>query len=287
MVLLCFCFQNFLSFFVCALNLLWYICKVFIGKSYKKNNNVVEDISMLASDCSLGKLLSDLLSAISNGVRSVEGSDFLKLLLRLYNGITFSEAIPSVMHKFSLDDEATSDVIKHIKDEIQSVVPYAIEGLNSPITYLLDELICNIQQHAQTDTGYAFTNYNKEYDVIEVAIADEGITIYGSYIAAQKHLDFLGDSDASALNLAQRGYSVKNLPDTENRGYGISSNMRMVVEGLKGEFAVLSGNALLVQFANKKEILSLPREIDFKGTMVIVRFPAQVPAEFDFYKYIS
>ena len=43
----------------------------------------------------------------------------------------------------------------------------------------------------------------------------------------------------------------------------------------------------MVQFANKKEILSLPREIDFKGTMVIVRFPAQVPAVFDFYKYIS
>jgi len=61
----------------------------------------------------------------------------------------------------------------------------------------------------------------------------------------------------------------------------------MVVEGLKGEFAVLSGNALLVQFAKRKEILSLPKEIDFKGTMVIVRFPAHVPTGFDFYTYIS
>ena len=50
---------------------------------------------------------------------------------------------------------------------------------------------------------------------------------------------------------------------------------------------VFIGKSYLVQFANKKEILSLPREIDFKGTMVIVRFPAQVPAVFDFYKYIS
>lgn len=106
-------------------------------------------------------------------------------------------------------------------------------------------------------------------------------------MSAQKHIELLGDNDAFALDLAQNGYSVKNLPDTENRGYGISSNMRMVVEGLKGVFSIFSGNALLVYFADRKEILSLPQGIDFKGTMVIVRFPAQVPAEFDFYKYIS
>ena len=246
-----------------------------------------EDITMLASDCSLGKILSDVLSAISKKMLIVEGTDFQKVLLYLYNGITFSEAMPSAIHKFSLDDEATGEFISRIKAEIQSVVPNGIEGLNSPITYLLDELICNIQQHAQTDAGYAFANYNAASDSIEIAIADEGITVYGSYVAAQKHLELLGDSDASALNLAQNGYSVKNLPDTENRGYGISSNMRMVVEGLRGEFAVFSGNALLVQFADRKEILSLPRDIDFKGTMVIVRFPAHVPTEFDFYKYIS
>lgn len=186
-----------------------------------------------------------------------------------------------------LDDEATNDAIRHLKACLQSLSPNDITALNSPITYLLDELVCNIQQHAQTNAGYAFVDYNPVSDSVEIVVADKGITIYGSYIAAQKHLELLGDSDAQALNLAQNGYSVKNLPEIENRGYGISSNMRMVVEGLKGEFAVFSGNALLVYFAGRKEVLSLPKEIDFKGTMVIVSFPAHVPAEFDFYKYIS
>ena len=145
----------------------------------------------------------------------------------------------------------------------------------------------NIQQHAQTDKGYAYVGYIPSTDYIEIAIADEGITIYGSYVSAQKHIELLGDSDAFALNLAQKGYSVKNLPDTENRGYGISSNMRMVVDGLKGEFAVLSGNALLIQVPGRKEILSLPSTIDFKGTMVMVRIPATIPPDFDFYKYIG
>ena len=156
-----------------------------------------------------------------------------------------------------------------------------------PLTYLLDELICNIQQHAQADKGYAYLMYNKAAKTIEILIADFGITIYGSYVAAQKHLDKLGDSDAEALNLAQNGYSVKNLPDTENRGYGISSNMKMVVEGLHGEFAVLSGNALMLQVPNKRAILALPSEIDFKGTMIMVRIPAHVPDGFNIYNYMS
>ena len=155
------------------------------------------------------------------------------------------------------------------------------------LTYLLDELICNIQQHAQTEKGYAYLMYNKAAKTIEIIVADFGITIYGSYVAAQKHLDKLGDSDADALNLAQNGYSVKNLPNTENRGYGISSNMKMVVDGLHGEFAVLSGNALMLQVANNRKILALPSEIDFKGTMIMVRIPAQVPDGFNLYDYMS
>ena len=51
--------------------------------------------------------------------------------------------------------------------------------------------------------------------------------------------------------------------------------MRMVVKGLGGEFAVLSGNALLLYSQDTKKILSLPSEIDFKGTMIIVRIPDQ------------
>ena len=242
---------------------------------------------VLTSDYTLGKLLSDLFFAISHEQRNAEGNRFLQALLSLYNGFTHSEAMPADVHKFSLDDQSTSEAISFLKNYLQSFAPNGIAGLKSPITYLLDELICNIQQHAQTDAGYAFVNYNPISDSIEIAIADGGVSIYGSYVAAQKHLEILGDSDAQALNLAQSGYSVKNLPETENRGYGISSNMRMVVEGLKGEFAVLSGNALLVQFAERKEILSLPKEIDFKGTMVMVRFPTHVPTEFEFYKYVS
>ena len=188
---------------------------------------------------------------------------------------------------FALDDESTANVINQLKAQLSESCPALLKSLNMPLTYLFDELICNIQQHAQTEKGYAYLMYNKGADAIEILIADYGITIYGSYVAAQKHLDKLGDSDAEALNLAQNGYSVKNLPETENRGYGISSNIKMVVDGLHGEFAALSGNALLLQVANNRKILALPPEIDFKGTMIMVRIPAQVPNGFNIYDYMS
>lgn len=231
---------------------------------------------------SLESTLSSFFDCVTKHQPSATSAPFLRAMTYIFQGQT-SEGVIT----FALDDDSTAKVIAELKEHLQSYIPDVLKSLNMSLTYLLDELICNIQQHAQTDKGYAYLMYNKAAKTIEIIIADFGITIYGSYVAAQKHLDKLGDSDADALNLAQNGYSVKNLPNTENRGYGISSNMKMVVDGLHGEFAVLSGNALMLQVANNRKILALPSEIDFKGTMIMVRIPAQVPDGFNLYDYMS
>lgn len=231
---------------------------------------------------SIESTLSLLFDCIIGHQPSNVQSPFLRAITSIFNGHPSEDII-----SFALDDESTTHAIHQIKEPLNIYCPELLKSLNMPLTYLLDELICNIQQHAQTDKGYAYLMYNKEAKAIEIVIADFGITIYGSYVAAQKHLDKLGDSDAEALNLARNGYSVKNLPNTENRGYGISSNIKMVVNGLHGEFATLSGNALLLQIPNSRKILALPPEIDFKGTMVIVRIPLPVPKSFNMYDYTS
>jgi hypothetical protein len=235
-----------------------------------------------ANILSLENKLSLFFDHIIKNSSDVIQDPYLRAMTSMFLGKTAAGIFP-----FDLDDESTANAITQLKEHLLPYCPDVLKALTIPLTYLLDELICNIQQHAQTNKGYAYLMYNKEANTIEILIADFGITIYGSYVAAQKHLDKLGDSDADALNLAQNGYSVKNLPDTENRGYGISSNMKMVVEGLHGEFAALSGNALLLQMANRREILALPSEIDFKGTMIMVRIPAQVPDGFNLYDYMS
>lgn len=231
---------------------------------------------------SLDSTISQFFNCIIGKNCSCVQKPFLQALLSIFYGRPTADIV-----SFTLDDAATAQIIRHLKDTVERSCPKLFKLLNMPLTYLLDELICNIQQHAQTDKGYAYLKYNEATQNIEIIIADFGITIYGSYVAAQKHLDKLGDSDADALNLAQKGYSVKNLPNTENRGYGISSNIKMVVNGLCGEFAVLSGNALLLQMANNSKVLALPTEIDFKGTMIMVCIPAQVPDSFNMYNYMS
>ena len=231
---------------------------------------------------SLETTLSAFFDFVTKSNQTESANPFLQAMTSIFHGQTAAWIIP-----FDLDDDSTAEVIAQLKDHLALYCPDTLQSLNMSLTYLLDELICNIQQHAQADKGYAYLMYNKAAKTIEILIADFGITIYGSYVAAQKHLDKLGDSDAEALNLAQNGYSVKNLPDAENRGYGISSSMKMVVEGLHGEFAVLSGNALMLQVPSKRAILALPPEIDFKGTMIMVRIPAQVPNGFNPYNFMS
>ena len=187
---------------------------------------------------------------------------------------------------FMLDEDSVNQVMKQLETELQVKCPQ-FKSVQMPVSYLLEELICNIQQHAEADNGQLFYNYDENYRYIEIALADHGRSIYGSYVHANKFLDLIGNSDAAALSLAKDGYSTKNRPNAENRGYGISSNIRIVTEGLKGEFALYSGNALFLKTCDETKLLELPETLDMKGTIVAVRIPTDIPNEFDFYKYVS
>lgn len=234
------------------------------------------------ANISLGNTLAQFFDCVTKNYIATDQSAFFQAITSIF----YNKPNTNIL-SFALDDKTTALIINRLKENLRNKRSDLLNLFNAPLTYLLDELICNIQQHAQTDTGYAYLDYDKNTDSVEIIIADFGITIYGSYVAMQKHLDKLGDSDAEALNLVQNGYSVKNRPNAENRGYGIPSNMKMVAEGLHGEFAVFSGNALLLQTIANRKILSLPAEIDFKGTMIMVRIPADVPNTFNMYDYIS
>lgn len=55
----------------------------------------------------------------------------------------------------------------------------------------------------------------------------------------------LNAEDLSALlQAANRGISTKNLPEAENRGYGITTSRNMLVKGLGGTFLMMSGDAV-------------------------------------------
>ena len=168
--------------------------------------------------------------------------------------------------------------------KIQSL--HACTHLRSALSYFISELICNVEQHAGVDVGYGLSIYDDDRRCLIVGIADGGVSIYGSYVRSQKYLNEVGDSDAQALYLAQNGYSTKNRPGAENRGYGISSNSKMIVEGLGGAFAILSGNALFYHTSEGKRIYDLPDDVVWPGTLVLAEIPVEAK-EFNIYNYIG
>lgn len=155
----------------------------------------------------------------------------------------------------------------------------------TPLSYLLGELIDNMNEHSCGEHGYIFSQYLKKEECIDLVLADDGITIFGSYIRSNKYLDEIGDSEVKALAFANEGRSTKNLPNAENRGYGISSSKDMLVDGLKGSFFMLSGGAFHRHDSNGSVYVKLPDTINWSGTIILMRIPVHVPDDFDYSKY--
>lgn len=159
--------------------------------------------------------------------------------------------------------------------------------ITTPLSYLLGELIDNMNEHSKGKYGYIFAQYLKKEGCIDLVVADDGITIFSSYICSGKYLDEIGTDEAKALKMATEGKSTKNRPDAENRGYGISSSKEMLVDGLKGSFFILSGGAFHRHDSNGNTSAKLPPKIYWNGTIILMRIPIIVPNDFDYNKYIN
>src|SRR5574344_3058492 len=96
----------------------------------------------------------------------------------------------------------------------------------------------NITQHSESGCRYIFAQEHPKKHFVDICIADNGITLLGSY---KKNGDFDIATDIEAMQAANRGISTKNLPEAETRGYGIITSKRMLTEGLDGNFIMISG----------------------------------------------
>lgn len=184
------------------------------------------------------------------------------------------------------------DLCKGNIDALQTILQNVIKKqcgadhrITTPLSYMLGELIDNMNEHSKGKYGYIFSQYLKREDCIDLVLADDGITIFGSYVASKKYLNEIGDDEVKALAFANEGRSTKNRPDAENRGYGISSSKKMLVDGLYGSFFMLSGGAFHRHDTNGSVYVRLPQSIYWDGTIILMRIPVQIPSDFDYNKY--
>ncbi len=238
----------------------------------------------IAESDSIVEILEHVLLTASNSpCLPSKSNEREKLLLTLYHVLLGEKQTTSGLIPICMNEQMGAD-IKKLEDSIQSSCHCPF--LKQAMSYFISELICNVEQHAGVEQGYGIVHYSAKSNRLLVGIADGGISIYGSYVRAQKYLAEVGNSDAQALYLAQNGYSTKNLPNAENRGYGISSNSRMIVDGLGGTFAILSGNALYYHSAQSKRIFALPEDFVWPGTLVLADISVE-ERKFSLYDYIG
>ncbi|MCR5819819.1 MAG: hypothetical protein K6F94_02555 [Bacteroidaceae bacterium] len=154
-------------------------------------------------------------------------------------------------------------------------------NLAQALRYITDEIIDNITEHADTAEGYVCAAWDG--NTVTVCIADAGKTVYGSYVDGDFYQIY---SDQMALQAAVSGLSTKNLPGAENRGYGISTSVDMIVKGMDSALIILSGRGLLFRDVRRNDFTELPEPIFMPGTLVCFSMPVH-KLGFSLYNHIG
>ena len=215
----------------------------------------------------------------------------------LHFGDEKKEVIEEVLHhyddrsfiplcSFEMTDSNKDIFGSLLKNTLLRQVSFDRSG-NSSLSYLISELLDNIYEHSQSPRGYIFSQYDEKEKVINLCIADTGITVAGSFKNAglfQKEID---GNEAEALKLANEGYSTKNRPQAENRGYGISTSKSMLVSGMKGAFFMLSGNAFHRFEKGKNDYINFRNIFRWNGTIILMTIPTILPESFNYINYLE
>lgn len=176
------------------------------------------------------------------------------------------------------------------KEDISTIVENLIirqsnihVNVASGLKYMIDETIDNITEHSESDRGYICAQAYPNKGYLDICIADKGITLLGSY---SKLVDNEIESDIEAIKAANRRLSSKNRPDTENRGFGIYTSKKMLIEGLGGQYMMMSGSSIYMKSKTIDEFYDLPQGLRWNGTVVALRIPYNVP-KFNYINYIE
>jgi anti-sigma regulatory factor (Ser/Thr protein kinase) len=183
-----------------------------------------------------------------------------------------------------------SDVDSDYKDIVSTLVEDLIirqSGIRSNVAtgikYIIEETLDNVTEHSRTDRGYIFAQANADKRYLDISIADRGVTLLGSYKTLSDNE--IAD-DLEAIKAANRGISSKNLPEAENRGYGIYTSKRIIIEGLHGQYMMVSGSTFYLKDDQYDNFFSLPDGCRWEGTVVSFRLYYEAP-DFSYIQYIE
>lgn len=192
-------------------------------------------------------------------------TEFLAVL-ESYSSKTYIPIIDFVADCNSDAKEVVSSIAENMIIQQLNIRANVANGLK----YMIDETLDNITEHSESDRGYIFAQAYPTKGFLDVCIADRGINLLGSYM---KLPDNEIASDLEAIKAANRGLSSKNLPDAENRGFGIRTSKQMLIQGLGGQYLMISGGSFYIKSRNLDSFYVMPNGLRWNGTIVALRIP--------------
>jgi len=152
-------------------------------------------------------------------------------------------------------------------------------GGEAAFKYIVGELVDNVYQHSCFRNAFVMAQSDPKKGFIELCFCDDGITIPGSL----KKAGMIFGEEEQAIVEAINGLSAKN---DKERGYGLWSNLNLVLNGLNGEFLVISGNGAV--FINKlgQKLFKLQTPNSFNGTLISIRVKNQ-SKEVNLYDFVE
>lgn len=185
--------------------------------------------------------------------------------------------------------ERIQEVIVKKSKLMASVLSQGNASFQKWLTYVLTEIMRNIPEHSQASEIWYCAQYWPSYDLVELAILDEGIGIRNSLLSNFAYDELVPD-DYEALKLAlspgiSRTFAPgsENLSDDEwrNSGYGLYMVSRLCKE-LGGSFIIASGNSAIRLKSDKTSIAHYQCHI--QGTAIQIRIK---PSKINNYEEIA
>lgn len=199
--------------------------------------------------------------------------------LEKYTSKTYIPIIDFAAGRNSDAKEIVSSIVENMIIQQLNIQSNVANGFK----YMIDETLDNITEHSESDRGYIFAQAYPTKGFLDVCIADRGVSLLGSY---EKLPDNEILSDMEAIKAANRGLSSKNLPDAENRGFGIRTSKQMLIHGLGGQYLMISGSSLYLKSCNLDTFYSMPHGLRWNGTIVALRIPYH-SSSFNYINYIE
>ncbi len=196
-----------------------------------------------------------------------------------YNTIT-KLSVKELREEGIQSNSIIQEIIDNKAKTMAEIVAQGNKAFQNWLSYALTEIIRNIPEHSESDTIWYCAQYWPKYDLVELAILDEGIGIKESLLKGGKIDSTASDLEAIKLSL-EPGISGAGTPifdeDWKNSGYGLYMVSQMCAE-LEASFIISSGTGAVIIRKENGSITTYERDSYVGGTAIQIRVrPSNTP----------